>query len=366
MGLKGKRILVCPLDWGLGHASRCVVIINKLIDLGAVPVIGADKGPLQLLQVEFPGLEFVVFKGKEIRYPSGSGMRIKMMMALPGIWRSIQTEHAEIQEIIKTHRIDGIISDNRFGLYQDLVPGVYMTHQLNIQSGQVFSDNLLRKIHNSFISKYDLCLVPDFEGQLSISGNLAVKSAMHKNVRHVGMLSRLKSNIQYKSEFVYDFAVILSGPEPQRTIFEAKILKQLEDYEGKVLLIRGIAEDLKCNNTHVTIKNMGNTIEIENAFRDAEYIICRSGYSSLMDLVKAGKKAIIVPTPGQTEQEYLASYLSEKKFFYSETQNDFNLLRALLKLKSGEFSPPSFAFDDKLDEFFEEWSYFFKTSESIK
>jgi uncharacterized protein (TIGR00661 family) len=366
MKLKGKRILVCPLDWGLGHASRCVVIINKLIELGAVPVIGADKGPLKLLKAEFPDLEFIVFKGREIRYPSGAGMKIKMMMAVPGIWQSIRVEHAEIKILIKKYRIDGVISDNRFGLYQNTVPGAYMTHQLNIQSGNRVTDYLLRKVHNYFISKYNLCMVPDFEGQFSISGNLSHKHFIHKNVRHVGALSRLNPDKIASNEFEYDFAVILSGPEPQRTIFETKILNQLEDYKGKVLLIRGIADDLGSSNLNITINTIVNTQGIEMAYRDAEFIICRSGYSSLMDLVKAGKKAIIVPTPGQTEQEYLANYLSRKKFFYSETQNEFNLLRALLKLKSGEYSPPSFAFDDKLDEFFEEWAYFFNTSESIK
>ncbi len=366
MRLKGKRILICPLDWGLGHASRCVVIINKLIELGAVPVIGADKGPLQLLKAEFPALEFIVFRGKEIRYPSGSGMKIKMMMSLPGIWQSIRAEHAEIKILIKKYGIDGVISDNRFGLYQNSVPGVYMTHQLNIQSGNRITDYLLRKVHNFFISKYNLCMVPDFEGQFSISGNLAHKHYTHRNVRHVGALSRLNPDAIMRNEFEYDFAVILSGPEPQRTIFETKILNQLEEYKGKVLLIRGIADDLSSINSNITIKKIVNTQGIEMAYRDSEFIICRSGYSSLMDLVKAGKKAIIVPTPGQTEQEYLANYLSQKKFFYSETQNEFNLLRALLKLKSGDYSPPDIAFDDKLDEFFEEWANFFNTSESIK
>jgi UDP-N-acetylglucosamine:LPS N-acetylglucosamine transferase len=124
---------------------------------------------------------------------------------------------------------------------------------------------------------------------------------------------------------------IISGPEPQRSIFEKMLVSQLKESGLKAILALGKPELGKevITQGNIDIYPHMNTEEMQQAILSSKLIIGRPGYSSIMDLAVLGKPAILVPTPGQTEQEYLADYHMSKRHFYSVSQHEFDLTRLL-------------------------------------
>lgn len=323
-----KRILVAPLDWGLGHASRCVPVIRCLIDKGAAPVIAADGRPLAFLQNEFPSLEFVRVPGYNIEYPRKGSMAIKMMRSAPRILRGIRREHHALNDIITQKKIDGVISDSRFGMWTDQKPCVFITHQVLIKSP--FAEGLLHRINKTFIQNYDECWIPDVKGEGNLSGDLANKHLLPSSY-YIGHLSRFeKLKQEERQNAKYDLLVILSGPEPQRTIFEDKVLSQLSNSSLNVLVLQGKPDSSSTvSEGNITIAPHLPTREVLSAIRSSRLVLSRPGYSTIMDLAVTGGKAVFVPTPGQTEQEYLGELMMKRKLAYMMKQEKFDLQQAI-------------------------------------
>lgn len=331
---KPYKILIAPLDWGLGHATRSIPLIMSLLAEGCEVLIAADGHIQSLLQHEFPQATFLPLKGYSIQYTKQKRwLPLKILLQVPGILLSIYKEHQWLKKVVKSYSIDAVISDNRFGLYHPRIPSVYITHQLLIKTGNKLSESIARKFHYWFIKKYTQCWVPDFEGTDNIAGQLSHPAGIPTNILYIGCLSRFERNKAVETK--YDLLILLSGPEPQRTIFEKLLLLQLQQFAGDVLLVRG---QPRANETLLTQKSTTGKINIKNhltaqelnlAIEQAKMVISRSGYTTVMDLIKLQKKAILVPTPGQTEQEYLAQHLMQQKLFYSVQQNNFLLKEAL-------------------------------------
>lgn len=338
--LKSYKILIAPLDWGLGHATRSIPLITALLAEGCEVLIAADGHIRVLLHEEFPELTILPLKGYRIRYAKQKKwLLFKIAFQIPGLLFSIFREYHWLKKAVKDHSIDAIISDNRFGMYHKHIPSVYITHQLLIKTGNKLSENILMKLHYWFIKKYKQCWVPDyFEGSKNIAGELSHPVFPPDNIKYIGGLSRFKKTDNIEEKF--DLLILLSGPEPQRTIFEKELFFQLKQYCGNVLFVRGLPGG---NETLATQTNKNCTIQIRNhlvaqelchAIKQAKMIISRSGYTTIMDLIKLQKKGILVPTPGQTEQEYLAQYLMQQQLFYSVQQQDFLLNEVLEKTAS--------------------------------
>jgi uncharacterized protein (TIGR00661 family) len=325
------KILVAPLDWGLGHATRCIPIINELLQLECEVIIAANGATSSLLRNEFPALIFLPVAGYRIQYSKYKFfLPWNMTIQLPKIIFTIYREHQWLKAIIKKYKIDAVISDNRFGMHNKKLCSIYITHQLLIKTSNRLSQNLLKRLHSFFITKYNTCWVPDF-GKNELAGELSHPINIPKNVKYIGALSRFeKYNVT--AEKKYKLLIILSGPEPQRTIFENLLLNDLAVYNGRSLLVRGLPGDEKIihsQNASLKITNHLSGEELNKVIQQSQVIISRSGYTTIMDLIKLNAKAILIPTPGQTEQEYLAHHLMEKKIFFSMKQKDFVLIKAL-------------------------------------
>ena len=338
---KLQSVLVCPLDWGLGHASRDVIIIKELLHNGFKVIIGADKDSLAFLQTEFPELPFVKIPSVEIKYSKGKLMTLKMLLYIPKILYGIQKEHQQLKSLITSHNINIVISDNRFGLWNKKVYSIFITHQIEIQlpKWMRFMNGFVNRINHWFINKYDACWVPDFPGNKNVAGTLSVPLKMPKKTKYIGLLSRFDTKVIPEKK--YDILAVLSGPEPQRSIFEEILIAEFRKNNSNALIILGKPDILASytkNNidfiNHLESKQLGQLILA------TPVVISRSGYSSIMDYIKLKKNAILVPTPGQTEQEYLADSLKEKGWFYSVKQNEFNLKKSLQKYK--DFQVPLF------------------------
>lgn len=333
--MQNPRILVAPLDWGLGHATRCIPIVNELIRRGCEVWIAGEGQVAAMLQKELPEARFFLLRGYRIFYHNTmQNFALTIIKQLPKITRAIRYEHRWLKEILQEQHFDAVISDNRYGLWNRNTISVIITHQINILSGLGPAiDTVLRSISHRFIRRFSKCWIPDVEGDHNIAGRLAHGSRLPGNAGYIGLLSRMKS---LPAARLYDVAIILSGPEPRRTIWEKALLSMLRSFTGRTLLVRGLpaaTEDLPGING-VTIANHLPATELNTAIQSAEWVICRSGYSSVMDLFRLRHKAILVPTPGQTEQKYLADHLHKMGIFFAVKEEIFSLEKHLREAAS--------------------------------
>ena len=334
-----SRVLVAPLNWGLGHATRCVPIIRELIEQGHEVVIAADGYPLRFLRREFPHLEWVEFEGLKVRYADGQSQVGAMLRQLPSFVRGIWREHKELKRIVKAYEIDVVVSDNRFGLWCKGVHSVYMTHQLMVKMprGLKWMEWGVWRLHRWFIKHYDECWVPDVEGEGNLSGDLSHKYPLLKNTKFIGVLSRfLREKVEWEDVRVeaealdlgerYDVVAVISGPEPHRRNLELEISSMHNAQctihnchsiafgsktigSASMLIVQGLpADDLRLAEHRDGVDYIPHlpTGLLQWYMQEAKKIVCRSGYSSIMDLHTIGRKAHLIPTPGQTEQIYLA------------------------------------------------------------
>jgi UDP-N-acetylglucosamine transferase subunit ALG13 len=264
---------------------------------------------------------------------------IKLLLQFPKLLYRVYAERRWLKNVVHLYKIAAVISDNRLGLSHKKIPTVYITHQLHIKTGNRFTESIAQKIHYHFINKYSACWVPDAAGEINLAGELAHPAIIPKiPVTYLGPLSRFKKT---ETEIKYDLCVLLSGPEPQRSIFEKIVLNDLKKFEGNAFVVLGLPGELqilKLKSGLLEIQNHLPAAELSLLIQQSKTIICRSGYSSVMDLVKLQKHAILVPTSGQTEQEYLASYLQDQHLFYAVQQKDFSLPDALERFNAFNFS----------------------------
>jgi uncharacterized protein (TIGR00661 family) len=323
LNLKTKTILVAPLNWGLGHATRCIPIIKALEKNNFIPIIATDGIALDLLRKEFPYLQTLELPSYHIEYAENAkNFKWKMIKNCPKMIQAIRDEKKIVKKWIKKYDIDGLISDNRLGVYSKKIPSVFITHQLQVMTGS--TTWITSKIHQLIIKKYTQCWVPDFEDSPNLTGELGHLKNSSWPVKYLGPLSRLhEKNI----EKMYDLMIILSGPEPQRTMLEEKLKKEILRYKGAVIFIKGIVEkeQKKEQIGHVTYYNYMNTGHLEMSFNQSKTILCRSGYTTVMDLAKLNKKAFFIPTPGQYEQEYLAEKLEKEGLVPYASQDNFKI-----------------------------------------
>jgi predicted glycosyltransferase len=328
----GKKILIAPLDWGLGHATRCIPVIQLLKDSGFEVIIAAGNAPKALLQQEFPDLQYIDLPGYSIRYTKDKRLLpLKILWQAPKILFNIYREQRWLQRFIATCQPDIIIADNRFGLYSKLVPCVFITHQLSILAPIKWIQAFIQKINYWCINRFTVCWVPDFEdANNNIAGQLshpAIKPAIP--VQYMGMLSRFTQD-QPVTSHKFKYLFLLSGPEPQRTLFEEKVMAVLPFIEAPCCILRGLPA---IQNTidvpdNCVVYNHLATDALEQLILQSQLVVCRSGYTSVMELVAMHKMALLIPTPGQTEQEYLARHLQELEWFATCNQED-DLLKAI-------------------------------------
>jgi len=318
-----KNVLVAPLNWGLGHATRCIPIIRALEKNGFFPILASDGVALKMLQKEFPHLLTLELPSYNIEYAKkGEDFKWKLIKNSPKMIAAIFEEKKIVKQWVIDFKLHGIISDNRLGIYSKKVPSVFITHQLNVLSGN--TTWISSKLQQYFIKKFKECWVPDFKQTPNLTGKLGHLKNTNLNLNYIGPLSRLeKKDLPIK----YDLMVLLSGPEPQRTLLEQKLKSEVRLFQGNVVFIKGIMEEKQKIEEieNCTYYNFMTSAELEKTFNESEKILCRSGYTTVMDLAKLEKKAFFIPTPGQFEQEYLARKYKRNGLVPFASQDDFRI-----------------------------------------
>jgi len=336
---KGEKILFCVLNWGLGHATRSEPLIRRLLSEGKEVHLASDGNALLYLRERFPDLVFYEYPSYNIRYArSGTGTLLKLALQMLPALRTREREQRLTEELCRQQRFTHVYSDGRFGAFSRRSPSVYITHQLCPQAGNSFFDSLAARMHARIMNRFSEVWVPDYaEEERSLAGALSRPNPyLRVPVRYIGPLSRL-DKVQAEP-FVYDAMAVLSGPEPQRSLLEEKLLKQmaaLPQYD--FCLLRGVKGLPLLHPANVYLYGMAGPGELQKAAARSALIICRCGYSGIMDLHAMGiSKAVLLPTPGQGEQLYLGRYLQGKQGWQVVQQDELDLETLLRGLSAGD------------------------------
>ena len=298
-------------------------MINALIQNRYTPIIASDGDALHLLRKEFPNLKYLELPSYNINYSrDGVSLKYKMLLNAPKIMRASTSEKSIVHKIIDKEGISGIISDNRFGVRSKKVPSIYITHQLNVFSGN--TSFLTSLTHQKIISKFDSCWIPDYKGNISLAGKLSNLEHSKLNIKYLGPISRFSYEESPKKN---DLLIILSGPEPQRSLLEKMLTAELKNNNKRILFVRGVLSEKQEVSQTKNIKTVNYMLfgELQAAINESELVLARSGFSTIMDLEKLMAKAFFIPTPGQYEQEYLAEYLEQKKIAPYANQQNFKI-----------------------------------------
>lgn len=330
-------VLLSPLDWGLGHTTRCIPIIHELLHQGCNVIIACNSTQKALLILEFPQLVYVHLSGYNLKYGKNRwGTIVRIILQTPKILIKINNENTWLNIFLKSQRVNFIISDNRFGLYAPGIHSVFITHQLYIKTGLGrLTDRLVQWLNYRRIQRFSTCWVPDQKMPPTLAGKLSNPGKLPAiPVLYIGGLSRFTPCIENKHAI--NLLIILSGPEPQRSILENLMLPSLKQQPGKTVLVRALpAESPGARHEgNVTIYNHAPASLLNQLICDSELVISRSGYTTVMDLLKLRKKSILVPTPGQAEQEYLAMHLYKQQLVYTISQDQFSLSKVLEAAKT--------------------------------
>ncbi|MBN2856947.1 MAG: hypothetical protein JXN63_00960 [Candidatus Delongbacteria bacterium] len=331
---KRRKILYAVLNWGIGHATRSLPIIRELIKDHDVTVLSTGRS-LSLLKSELPHLEFIDHPDYSVKYTKrGGALLFSLFFQLPGILLRLRSEQRFTEELIKNRKYDRIISDNRYGIYSRSVPSYFITHQIRFKlpGGLKYFEPLSEWFNRSYFRNYRKIFIPDEKGEVNLSGSLShgLEFINNPKITYAGILADLKGN---EPEIYSDYLFIISGPEPQRTIFEKKIIEQSDKLEGKKIIVRGVTESDEMYSAGSTvIYSSVKREKLTAMIKGAETVISRPGYSTVMELVSYGKKALFIPTPGQTEQEYLARYYKNKSYFSYVSQEEMELERDVIDL----------------------------------
>jgi uncharacterized protein (TIGR00661 family) len=339
-----KRVLIAPLDWGLGHTARCIPIIQNLLQHRHEIIFAGTQKQFDFVSQHHIKIKHVELFSYDVRYAKRLPQWIKIVGQLNKLKSKIRAEHKWLNDFLSKENIDVVISDNRYGLYSTKVHSIFIGHQLSIQSPLL--SKKINNIHANFINKFNECWVPD-DVNINLSGELSINEKITIPTKRIGLLSRFNNNTTQERK--YDILILLSGTEPQRSILEQKLMATLDNSKLSIALIRGTTTSSTKLYTNSENFDLLNSNELQTLIESSEILICRSGYSSIMDIMHFNKKIILIPTPGQTEQEYLAKHLKKKyNIAFIEQSNLNTLAEAITKLESTKIPPTKTTLEIKI------------------
>lgn len=333
------KILFGIFDWGLGHATRDMPLIAELLKNNQVHILSTGWA-LKVLKGRFKDkCEYYDVPSVPPPYTKTPFFKLKFALFSPLMIKSLRYARRKSAKII-TRRFDRVISDCRYDVYDRPDNSYLINHQLRFKT-PLGTERIAEKWLASRMKQYRYIIVPDFEGE-NLSARLShdLRYISRDRIKYIGILSHLKKTGVAED---IEYFISLSGPEPQRTVFEKKILSQLNRLSGKIVVAGGNPDGKPANLPgNVEFYAYLNTKQQEDIMNRAKFIIARSGYTTIMELAELNKtKVLLVPTPGQTEQEYLADYYERKKYFHHVSQYRLKPERDIRKSRQFKvFTPP--------------------------
>jgi|688.fasta_scaffold16862_10 uncharacterized protein (TIGR00661 family) len=326
-----KKALLSPLYWGFGHAARLIAIRHQLVHEGYEIYWYLDGALLDFVFKDCPQDHFIENFEVQISYGKNAlGTMFQILKQSGAFLKQIKADQQKTKQLQKQYQFDLIVSDNRYGIYHEDVKSILLTHQISIEAG--FLSGIVQRTNLKWMLPFDEIRVPDFENiNQSLAGKLShpemvIPGWLNKKLNYIGPLSRFSECQPSNSQ---SMLVLLSGPEPQRSILENILVEILENSSKKIVFVRGTQKNQPFIQPGIDFKQISETSQLRNLINNAEFVIARGGYSTLMDLYCARKKALLIPTPGQLEQEYLAKWNQGKHGFTFVHQNRQEILTAL-------------------------------------
>jgi len=329
------HVLVSPLNWGLGHATRDIPVIRSLLSRGHDVTIAACGNALDVLRQEFPGCTFREFPDYSVPFSANRFFLAQFFLSFPFLLKGIADERRNLAAILAEDEFDLIISDNRLGVYSDRIPSVFITHQLHYHLPLAAWPFELAGVYLNGIlhAKFDRIIVPDNPpGPQALAGKLsrAETGATRSRAYYAGILTSTRRRDVPED---LDYLILISGPEPQRTELEKILLPAAGTLPGSVTILLGSPNRAGGGSGlpgNCTVIPYASTEEKELLMNRAKCVICRSGYTTMMELAELGKRrGLFIPTPGQPEQEYLAGYYEQNGWFPYRLQHRINLAEDL-------------------------------------
>lgn len=302
-------------------------------------IVAGAAWQLAFLAGYFPDLALEQIPGYDIRYArQGSALKWRLLQQLPRIRQAIKSEHQWLGNFAARHQLQGILSDNRYGLWHPNIPGAILTHQLQIKSNAgALADRMLRMAHYRLLGKFEQVWVVDRSAH-GLADTLSHPEILPPHTQYLGLLSQFYGRTnEVTTGGDQTLLILLSGPEPQRSLLSDLLWAQVKDLKQKVVFAEGKKGCFRQAEGNVCHTDILQGAALQEALQKAAIVICRAGYSSIMDLIFLDKKAIFIPTPGQTEQEYLGKVLQEKGMYPNFKQDGFSLQQALLQAKDFPF-----------------------------
>jgi uncharacterized protein (TIGR00661 family) len=317
-------------SWGLGHATRSLPLIRKLISEDHNLTIITSGRTLKLLQREIKDdAQYMDVPDYPILISEDAKrVMVKSLVYWPSFIRRMQVGLAILTKLLQRKNYDMILSDGRYDMYNKKIPSFFISHQMRIMNPLriKFLETASELFNHFFFKRFYGVLVPDYR-QDDLSGDLShnLKLLDENRLHYVGILSDFKRR---KTKKDIDYLVSLSGPELQRKILEKKLLSQLEGLKGKIVVTLGKAEAThQKSDDNIRVYSYLSKEKREEILNRTKLVISRSGYSTIMDLAVINTKALMIPTPGQIEQQYLAEYNTVKEKIYSVNQSSIDLKR---------------------------------------
>lgn len=342
--MRQLNILFGVQDWGLGHATRDLILLRALVSAGHRVTIISNGRALQMLRQELNGrCDYIRFK--DLPKPLSRRalwFHIKMSLALPLVFHTYRRERQLVQRLCRSRNIDCIVSDTRYGLCSDEIPSFHLVHSMRqiVPGRPRILERLVEIGQRHLLRKGRKILVPD-QLQNGLAGDLCHRLDCDWGGRlaYIGILSSLTCA---PAETDIDVFVSVSGAEPQRSIFERLVLDQIGKVKGRVVVTLGRPEAaaVVSQNGRLRVYGYLNREKQQEMMNRARLVVTRSGYTTLMELAELGKKALLVPTVGQSEQEYLAEYHERLGHWHGVRQSDMVLARDVEKAFTYSGLPP--------------------------
>lgn len=306
--IQKERILVSPLNWGLGHVSRTIPIIEALLQNENEVIICCTNAQRELYFSFFPDSIYEDFPGYPFQFKGKGNWSWDILRHLNKLKHFLNEEQKLVQQLVHKHQATILLSDQRYGFKNKDTKNIIISHQPRLP---ISVWNVFAHVWNTrLLFDFDELWIPDdqnhtFAGKLSHSN--------HKNTHYLGPVSRFNDFTKYE-EFQLEYLAIISGPEPYASQFYKEVvafLRRKKVPSAIVIPSSVMIEDKLPSFIKKHIQPDKRTLEL--LLQKSNIIISRCGYSTLMDLHFTGHHALLVPTPGQMEQSYLATLHSKNE-----------------------------------------------------
>jgi len=314
--IRHKKILISALDWGFGHTTRCASLIKKLLENNNDVIFAGNTNQCQFIAKEFPSIKTELIAGYNITLSSKKSTYLQLVFQLKSIVSAIKNENNWVDEFVENNKIDLIISDNRYGFRHKSIHSVFMGHQINIKA-PLFQNSANKKLLK-YINQFNSCWIVD-DQKLNLAGDLSQPKGLTIPYQYTGLLSRFTV---LKVEIKFDYLVIISGPKPENGLFLKEVENHFLDSSKRIAIVSTVKSKQEYQN--LAYFYAPTTQQLNSLINESDTIISKAGYTTLMELSVLDKKAFLIPTKGQFEQEYLSKHIVNKKFVFIKKMSEIS------------------------------------------